>query len=258
MGKYDSSKYRVVPLVDAIKFNQRNFDAFLNSVKTRKIPSLICPLDNSAYFYGTKEKQLNPTKKHLRMLLRYIAENKSVQEYINNKHRAELCGSDPIKKNAKAEEALQLIEKNYNHTALPRAWYIFEGATNPDIYIEGDDYIIICEGKWTEPHITTKTTHLNGENEQRNQMIRHIQGALNNNPKGKKVYAFYIVDNGCDYLKDLSLDAFKSQICMETIEPDNKEEIIDAFYGYTTWQEIKDYIPSVTFLTKEEIRAHFI
>ena len=150
-------------------------------------------------------------------------------------------------------EAQSLLETNYSNNPLPRAWYIFEGCTNPDIYIEGDDYVIICEGKWTEPHITTKTSHLCDEYEHRSQMIRHIQGALNST--NKKVYAFYIVDADCGYTNDLTLDALKKQLKDETIKPDNIEQIIGAFYGYVTWQQIEKAIPTIRFHSKNDIDA---
>ena len=62
MGKYDSSKYRVVPLVETIKCNKTNFDLFLKTIHTQKeVPDLECPMTDNAYFYGGNEKQLKPT-----------------------------------------------------------------------------------------------------------------------------------------------------------------------------------------------------
>ena len=133
-------------------------------------------------------------------------------------------------------------------------WQYLSNASDPvHIYIEGDDYIIICEGKWTESHITTKTTHLHDDNEFRNQMIRHIQGALNFS--NKKVYAFYIVDADCGYTSDLTLEALKKQLELETIQPTNKEQILRAFYGYTTWQNLRKVIPTLQFYSKADIEA---
>lgn len=82
--------------------------------------------------------------------------------------------------------ALSEIEKNYDN--LPsRAWCIFEGYSYPDLYIEGKDYIVICEGKWTEPHITTETTYLNDKNGGcRNQTWQDIGGAFGINFKSKE------------------------------------------------------------------------
>lgn len=253
MGKYDSSKYRVVPLVEAIKFNQKNFELLLKAIHTQKdIPNLVCPAIDSAYYCGDNEKQLNPTKEHLKGLVKYIADKDFGEISVSNKKRADLYGLNGVDARIKArDEALQLIDEMSNDTIIPKAWYIFEGATNPDIYIEGEDYVIICEGKWTESHITTKTTHLKSEKESRNQMIRHIQGALNSTKK--KVYAFYVVDADCGYTHDLDETALASHIKEETIKPLETEKIISAFYGYTTWQELEGKIKGLRFLTKKQI-----
>ena len=203
------------------------------------------------------EKQLKPSKRHLAAFISYMAEKDHTGVSVKNTRRRQLFFPDPGMPNSRAEAcraALAELEENYD-ALLPtnRAWYVFEGFTNPDIFIEGDDYVIVCEGKWTEPHKTTKTKNLAADNEYRDQMVRHIQGALNYT--NKKVYAFYIVDKGCGYEADLSRAAFASQLELETINipEDEKEQIISAFCGYTTWQDIKNVLPAVDFKTKAEI-----
>ncbi len=256
MGKYDSSKYRVVPLVEAIKCSQGNFELFLKAIHTQKaIPNLVCPMDDCAYYCGDNEKQLKPTKDHLKGLIEYISNKDFGKISVSSKKRADLCGlhGEEARKIAKTE-ALRLIDETYDMPILPKAWFIFEGATNPDIYIEGADYVIICEGKWTEPHITTKTTHLKSKKENRNQMIRHIQGALN--ATNKKVYSFYIVDAECGYINDLTELALERQLEEETIKPIEASDILAAFYGYTTWQELEATIDGLTFLSKQQIDSN--
>lgn len=252
MGRYDSSKYRVVPLVESIKKNQKDFSMFLETVE--EIPALLCPMDDNAYFYGNHEKQLKPTKAHLQELVRYIAMKKFDRvEGVGEKRKALYGMYGEAEREKAKDEAIAWIEAVYDAPILPKAWCIFEGATNPDIYIEGTDYVILCEGKWTEPHITEKTTHLNEKNEQRNQMIRHIQGALQ--ATDKKIYAFYIVDEDCGYRDQLTRSALKVQLETETVKLNQteKERILSSFYGYTTWQKIKEKIPSVQFLSQYEI-----
>lgn len=249
MGKYDSSKYRVVPLVDAIKSNEEYFERFIQLVG---LPPLCYPSDTNAFWCGDQEKQLKPPKQHLAALIDYLAvkEHRKIANYGTKRNA--LFGFESLAERERARaEAQRLLEATYENEPLPKAWYIFEGCTNPDIYIEGDKYVIICEGKWTESHITTKTTHLHEENEFRNQMIRHIQGALNSS--NKKVYAFYIVDADCGYCADLTLNALKLQLEIETIKPTNKKDILDAFCGYTTWQKLESVIPNLRFYSKSEI-----
>lgn len=251
MGKYDSSKYRVVPLVDAIKSNVEYFEMFIQMVG---LPQLCYPSGEKAFWCGDQEKQLKPPKQHLAALIDYLAtkEHKKIANYGTKRNI--LFGMETSSDREKARvEAQRLLESTYENEPLPKAWYIFEGCTKPDIYIEGDNYVIICEGKWTESHITTKTIYLHDDNEFRNQMIRHIQGALNFS--NKKVYAFYIVDADCRYFSDLTIDALKKQLELETIKPTNKEQILDAFYGYTTWQNLQKVIPTLHFYSKTEIEA---
>lgn len=254
MGRYNSSVYRVRPLMQVV---EKDIAAFHKLLSLVGITPLGIP---NIYLYDGEdcaEKQLKPSKRHLAALISYMAEKDHTGAGVANAKRRQLFFPDPNSPASRAEAcraALAELEKSYDALASTnRAWYIFEGFTNPDIFIEGDDYVIVCEGKWTEPHITTKTTNLAADNEYRNQMVRHIQGALNYT--NKEVYAFYIADKGCGYEADLSTDAFAAQLEKETIKipSKEKEEIIRAFCGYTTWQDIKNALPAVDFKTKAEI-----
>ena len=227
---------------------EKDFQAFEQLLRLVNISVLGAPL---CYCYdgeNNNEKQLKPSYSHLSKLIDYVSNKGHSDKPENNINRKELYSGDT---NA-LKRAHDELEENYaSLSASSKEWYIFEGFTNPDIFIEGDDYIIVCEGKWTEPNITTHTTHLPC----RSQMVRHIQGALNYSDK--KVCAFYIVDSefGKEYLKNLTKDALEKQLSQETIKLENEEvkKILDAFYGYTTWQDIHEAIPSVRFKSKNEI-----
>ena len=111
MGKYDSSKYRVVPLVDAIKSSKENFDKF---VEAAKLPHLSYPSAADAFWYGDNEKQLKPPKEHLRKLIEHLAakEHKKGSDY--GKKRNILFGLDPPgDREETKKEALRLLEENY-------------------------------------------------------------------------------------------------------------------------------------------------
>lgn len=255
VGKYNSSIYRVRPLMEVIKLD---YNAFLKLLTLVKIPNLNFPQSYGYDGENCAEKQLKPSKRHLSALITYMATKNHTATSVNNEKRRALYFSNPDTPNSRAvtcQEALAALEEGYNTlSASSRAWYVFEGFTSPDIFIEGDDYVIVCEGKWTEPHITVKTTNLSSDDEYRNQMIRHIQGALNYT--NKKVYAFYIVDKGCGYEDELTAEEFAMQVDRETIKipAHEKARIIDAFCGYTTWQDIQQVIPAVVFKGKEDIK----
>ena len=201
------------------------------------------------------EMKLKPTKRHLLSLVSLMATKQHGKVGIKGKDRLELFFGEPDVRQTAGEKAKAELEAKYDIlTAKSRPWYMFEGFTTPDIFIEGDDYVIVCEGKWTEPHITTTTTYLSSTDEYRNQMVRHIQGALNYTDK--KVYAFYIVDAECKYKADLNKESFARQLELETIQPNDieKEKIANAFYGYTTWQAIREKLPEIVFKSKKEIK----
>lgn len=248
MGKYNSSTYRVEPLVKHIAGDLDRINSLLSlfNISVSSLPT--------EYRYGNDEKLLKPTKKHLMKIAEYVGTIKTQFPKNKNKDRDILYYGTREEKAKKTKEAINLIEDHYSEIQpSSRNWYIFEGYTHPDLFIEGDDYILIGEGKWTESHITTTTTNLSGDNEYRNQMIRHIQAALNYS--NKKIYAFYLVDSECCYLSDLAIDAFAKQLECETIkiDLDEKKKILDCYVGYVTWQDIEKQLEGLKFRTKEEI-----
>lgn len=258
MTLYNSSEYRVVPLVKSI---QGDFDALNRVLSLVGVSVDSMPL---TYFYGANEKKLKPTKQHLLALIDHIRDRdhyelkKEKESYLSSlgsrPERQTLFFGSKEERAMIAEEAKALIEKNYDSlSANSRRWFSFEAYTHPDLFIEGEDYIILCEAKWTERGITKHTTHLCANEEQRSQMIRHIQGALNYSDK--RIIAFYIVDAECKYLRNVTKEVFSEDIAKETIHISSEERkrIVDSFYGYTTWQDIKKLIPDVAFLSKEEI-----
>lgn len=255
MGKYNSSVYRVRPLMEII---EKDYDAFLKLLAMLNIPALGHPHTYQYDGENCSEKLLKPSKRHLSALIAYMATKDHPSDVKHEKRKA-LFFPDPEHPNGRAEacmEALVSLENVYDSLSpCDRHWFLFEGFTHPDIFIEGEDYVIVCEGKWTEPNITTKTTHLSAEGESRNQMIRHIQGALNDSDK--KVYAFYIVEEGCGYEKDLSKERLAEQLETETVKiPDSeKVKILESFYGYTTWNAIESQINGVKFKSKKDIPA---
>ena len=240
MGKYNSSVYRVRPLMEIIE-KKENYDSFLKLLSLVDIPALGQPHTYQYDGENCSEKQLKPSKRHLSALIAYMAAKQHTADVKNEKRKA-LFFPDPENPNGRAEacmEALAVFENVYDSLSpSDRHWFLFEGFTHPDIFIEGEDYVIVCEGKWTEPNITTKTTHLSADGESRNQMIRHIQGALNYSDK--KVYGFYIVDENCNYKNELTEDCFKKQLETETIRiPDSeKEKILASFCQYNIQQTL--------------------
>ncbi len=233
MTRYNSSKYRVEPTARVLNSTE-NVNKLLSLMCNERVEGVSAP------YYGKNEKMLKPKREHLLKIIDHVCENDYKMSKDANNRIAKIRANN--------NEAKHLINKVYDE--LPyKAWYILEGRSCPDLYIECENHIILCEGKWTESDITTKTTYL----PKRNQMVRHIQGAINTT--SKKIIAFYIVDANCTYQNSLTKEALSKQLDTESIQlgNDEKQQILDAFYGYTTWQAIKEAFPEITFLTKEEI-----
>lgn len=209
MGKYDSSKYRVRPLMRFIGKDSAKLEKLLRMVECDNIPSMpnirVDSIFEAAFSdEDKKEKQLKPLPQHL----------------------------DAMKELNRQEKLLKTPPKTSK----------LEGNTHPDIFVETDKYIIVIEAKWTEKTTTTKTTYLKN----RDQLIRHIEGAINYSPQ-KEVLAFYIVDED-DFLKNsqinrtkLSFNGFISTLQSETVQKTNLfERIKSAYKGYTTWQKLEE------------------
>jgi hypothetical protein len=251
MTKYNSTKYRVIPFMewlgkDPIRLRDFLFDFFSISTPFSTI------LESS---FGSNEKMLKPTKRHLLALVDHYSEVKQTTSFVPM--RQKLVSSNQDERRNAILLAKKEINDNYDRLRpSTKAWYILEGFTHPDIFIETDSFVIVGEAKWTETHLTNETEHLKSKNgEQRSQMVRHIQAALNYSTK--PVIAFYIVDSGCGYLCDLSKQSFMDQISKETIRLDKKEEnnVFSSYRGFTTWEDISEKHGEIRFLTKSEIDA---
>lgn len=241
MGKHNSSLTRVKPLFDHINSDIEELNCFLGLFNTnhRIEPNTLVEIlyENGV---GGKEKDLAPSKSLLIWMLENLEElNKNVVNFgakdkdsKTYKKRELLFSGDTNT----FEEAKKLIQEKSER--LKNAWYIFEGFTHPDIYIETNDSIFIGEAKRTEKDITTNTTWL----KQRDQLIRHIDSLLDLD-QSKNIYSFYILENlnGC-YEKSmksyLDRDYFKNNL--KHRGDTEIDRAFNSFIGYAFWKDIAD------------------
>lgn len=235
MGKRNSTLTRVKPLFDLINSDTNKLNCVLELFdKNLRIEqnSLI------EIRYGKNEKKIPPPKTLLIWMHNHLEElNKLYNNGINSVNsktylkRVQLFNGDTQIK----EEAINQINTNLQ---LPKsAWYIFEGYTCPDIYIETTDCIFIGEAKRTEKDITTKTKWLN----QRDQLIRHIDSLLD---QDKKIYSFYILEEK-EYKKGIyknSMELYSNEdyFKQNLRHRDNKsiERAFESFIGFVFWEDI--------------------
>ena len=232
-GKYDSSKTRVVPVFEQLAERSDDWVRTLISLP-RTTPER--PQDwvnlNLAYQvgkWGDDEARLAPAPSLLAWLLRNPSQWAATPD---TPERQRLLDGDA----GTLEEGLRLAAK----PSASKAWYILEGHTAPDVYIETPDALVVIEGKRTEAGPTCSTKWMAG----RHQIWRHIEAAWEMRGR-RRVYGFFIVDgNGLD------TPAHWRAACTETASesalagsfPHRGRSDIDAirqcFLGVTTWQSV--------------------
>jgi hypothetical protein len=192
MRENDSSLTRVKPIFDALHARDPAGGEWLDlllalptcSARPKPAPHLVSgPL--SSVGWGANEKALPPPPVLLQWLIacgrpRPGRPSEGSEETL--KKRALLTQRDP----ATIGEALALL----NRRPIPaREWYVLEGPSKPDVYLETSDTIIVIEGKRTEPAPTRMTDWM----ETRDQMLRHLDCA-HASSDGKSVLGFMIVE----------------------------------------------------------------
>jgi hypothetical protein len=191
LGKYDSSITRVSPVFDRLyQMDKTGLTWLPKLLKLPEIPNHPSPEfeDTSSIIEARWENNEKPLSAP-RSLVRWLIQNlfppdrsNQKENEITKKKRQALKQKDP----KVIQEALKLLEQ----TDLPeRAWYILEGPSQPDVYLETGNMIVVIEGKRTEPIPTTTTKWMPA----RHQMLRHIDCSWE--IKGsKRVCGFFIVE----------------------------------------------------------------
>jgi hypothetical protein len=185
------------------------------------------------------EKKLSPPRELLRWLIQnpgpHLAAG-NLSEKTKRKRAAIVCGDRTV-----IDDALVKLKES----ALPgKAWYILEGTTQPDVYLETDRCIIVIEGKRTEPGPTTKTTYMGA----RHQMLRHLDCVWDAKWE-KEVFGFFIVEGGekptDTKVPPAWIKAAADTVNSKTLElslphraEEEREKIGKAFLGCTTWQAV--------------------
>lgn len=239
MGKHNSSLTRVKPLFDFINSDFDKLNSFLGLFDYKNLR-----IEQNSLIevrYGNNEKEIPPSRTLLIWMLYNLDVLNKVKNFgvINvgsdkyNKRKLLFSGDTKLR-----NEAINVIQTK---TKLPkRDWYIFEGHTFPDIYIETIDSIFIGEAKRTEKNITTNTKWLC----QRDQLIRHIDSLLD---QPKKIYSFYILDKN-EYLKGYYKESMESYTTKDYYKQNLKhrddffiEKACRSFIGFLFWEDIADF-----------------
>jgi hypothetical protein len=153
-------------------------------------------------------------------------------------------------------EALEALSGS---APLPRgAWFVFEGPTSVDCYLETDRVVVTIEGKRTERRPTTTTEWL----ATRHQMLRNLDSALEI-AAGRRVLAFFIVEGDAqgrvpDAWREWT-DATISEHALDESLPhrsgDQRALLADGYLGATSWQLICDALALPRTLLIDKLEA---
>jgi hypothetical protein len=150
--------------------------------------------------------------------------------------RKKLIARDP----ATIAEAVRLLKTR----TRPGVWYVLEGNSAPDVFLETTNALIVIEGKRTERKGTISTTWM----PKRSQMLRHMDAAWEIRG-AKRVLGLMIVegDGGADAVTVSShwANQAKQQILEHTLTEsfphrrvEERRQIAGGFLGATTWQRV--------------------
>ena len=236
-GERDSSKTRVVPVLDQLRI--RNDDWVRSLLTLAKhgsgapVPADM-PLFYTCGFWGSAERPLNPPVALLSWLIR-------------NLHLAPPSGTHI----GKDRERLLEGETSTIATALERlqvagtgtAWHIFEGRSRPDAYIETPGALVVIEGKRTERGPKTNTTWMSG----RHQIWRHLDAAWEVRAR-RAVFGLFLVEGAAPNPTEvpsvwqeaaaaaLATEALQSSFPHRGVE--ERAAIAQSFLGVATWQAV--------------------
>ncbi|HEX3233491.1 MAG TPA: hypothetical protein VHR41_04810 [Gemmatimonadales bacterium] len=146
-----------------------------------------------------------------------------------------------------ADTVAQALKSLQERRASTRAWYVLEEPSQPDVYLDSADAVIVIEGKRTETGPTTSTAWMSV----RHQMLRLLDAAWDHR-QGRRIYGLFIVEGGERGVTSAEPssawhEAVELTISDEVLKgslphrsPEERSEIASALLGVTTWQAVCD------------------
>jgi hypothetical protein len=248
VGIYDSSRTRVAPVFGRLQCLDPSgrlwLQGLLELANTRKLPR---PEAGSARLrvakWWPREARLAAPPGLLRWLLENAEEPRNAAawgrrpEVMANRRRVVDRDADTL------AGALQSLQER---RPSPRAWYVLEGPSQPDVYLDSSETIIVVEGKRTETGPATSTAWM----KVRHQMLRHLDAAWELR-QGRRIYGLYIVEaepgttgveapSAWQEAVELTVSEEVLKASLPHRSPDERSQIASALLGVTTWQAVCD------------------
>lgn len=246
MGIYDSSRTRVAPVFGRLQCLDPSgrlwLQGLLELANTRKVPR---PQAGTSRLrvakWWPREARLAAPSGLLQWLLEHVEEPRNPKawgrrpEVVANRRR--IVDRDAVTL-ATAMQSLQA------RRASPRAWYVLEGPSQPDVYLDTAEAVIVVEGKRTETGLTTSTDWM----KERHQMLRHLDAAWEHR-QGRRIYGLFIVEAEKDALSEEPSSAWHEAVELTVSDKvlngslphrssEERSQIASALLGVTTWQAV--------------------
>jgi hypothetical protein len=248
VGIYDSSRTRVAPVFGRLQCLDPSgrlwLQGLLEMANTRKLPR---PEAGSSRLrvakWWPREARLAAPPGLLRWLLQNVEEPRNAAAWGR---RPEVMANRRRVVDRDAATLAGALQSLQERRPSPRAWYVLEEPSQPDVFLDTADCVVVIEGKRSEPDLATSTAWM----PVRHQMLRHLDAAWEYR-QGRRIYGLFIVEKeeGVASLEPSSTwhQAVEATISEEVLKgslphrsPDERTQIAGALLGVTTWQAVCD------------------
>ncbi len=245
MGSLDSTKTRVTPVFDRLLHCDPTGSVWLDRLirlgsraNEVNLPSSAGELKpGHSRTWGEDEQPLPPPLGLLEWLVQHVEEKdvKARTSEETRQKRLALARGDP--------DVLQKALARLRAGERGRAWFVLEGPSCPDTYLETDSLVVVVEGKRTEQSTTSKTTFM----PKRSQLIRHMDAAWEM-ADGRRVLGLLLVEG--ENPDPMLVPKRWSTASDEQIQPallvpslphrtaEERDVIAEGVLGAATWQRI--------------------
>jgi hypothetical protein len=248
VGIYDSSRTRVAPVFGRLQCLDPSgrlwLQGLLELANTRKLPR---PQAGTSRLrvakWWPREARLAAPPGLLRWLLENAEEPPTAAAWGR---RPEVMANRRRVVDRDAETVAAALQSLQERRPSPRAWYVLEGPSQPNVYLDSADAVIVVEGKRTETAPTTSTAWMRV----RHQMLRHLDAAWENR-QGRRIYALFIVEAEKETTSVEPSSAWHAAVELTISDEvlkgslphrssDERSQIASALLGVTTWQAVCD------------------
>ncbi len=248
MGIYDSSRTRVAPVFGRLQCLDPSgrlwLQGLLELANTRKLPR---PQAGTSRLrvakWWPREAKLAAPPGLLRWLLENAEEPRSAAAWGR---RPEVAANRRRVVDRDATTLAGALKSLEERRPSSRAWYVLEGPSQPDVFLDTAESLVVIEGKRSEPDLATSTAWM----PVRHQMLRHLDAAWEHR-QGRPIYGLFIVERE-EGAASVGPSSAWHQAVEETISddvlkgslphrsPDERSQIASALLGVTTWQAVCD------------------